>query len=249
MSTQTGDIFGSTSSADSTQSTQTSSVPSTFEDHLKAIKNERGEQKYENLEKALEALKVSQEFIPTLKSQLAEKDEEIKRLKEIADKAASVEDLVSRLTSSPEKQTTPASTFDEQKAAALFKQMMERTNSDQIRKSNLQAVTSNLVNRFGSPDTALKAIKEKAESLGTTSEALRTLAADNPNLVLALFPEATKGSPSPAGVNTAGFMGRQPDTELKRPEKSLLAGATYKDQVEFLRQIRQDVYKKHGIDN
>lgn len=249
MSTQTGDIFGNTGSP--SESTQTPNTPSASDDlvnKLKNIKNERGEQKYDSVAKALEALQASQEFIPTLKSQLAEKDEEIRRLKEIADKAQSVDELVSRLTASNTQPTTPAQTFDEQKAAALFDQLLNKTRAETARAENVRAVTSNLVARFGSTEGAIAALQEKAKSLGTTTDSLRMLAAENPKLVLELFPEPQRTPTAPSSVNSAGFFGKETPTGLEKPTKSLLAGATYKDQLEYLKKIREQVYKQHGID-
>src|SRR3546814_1625181 len=68
-----------------------------YADLLKSIKNESGEQKYDSIEKALEALGHSQSFIPQIKSQLTEKEQELERVKAELSQRQSVEEVMQRL--------------------------------------------------------------------------------------------------------------------------------------------------------
>ncbi|UCW44315.1 hypothetical protein, partial [Pseudomonas phage PPAY] len=65
--------------------------------------------------------------------------------------------------------------------------------------------------------------------------------------VLALFNASTNS----VKLNTATSLNTQlnaPERQpLQRPEKSLLKGATSKEQAEFMRRIREEVYAQHGI--
>jgi len=254
MTTQSDDVFGKEEEVKSQESTQTPesvSVPDALVDKLKAIKNERGEQKYGDVSTALDALLASQEYIPSLKSQLEEKDGEIQKWKELAERATSVDDLVSRLTSQEKPQETPVSSFGEQEAAALFEQLLQQSAKANAEVENVKAVNATLLAQYGSAEAAQQATKEKAASLNVTVEQLKEMAGKNPNLVLALFPEPkpTPKASNLQGVNTAGFMkGRDVPQGVSKPEKSLLVGASYKDQLDYLHAIRHEVYKKNGIE-
>ena len=231
--------------------TPTASPEQQYQDLLNAIRNERGEQKYTDIPKALEGLKNAQEYIPQLKTQLQEREEELARLREELTRKSAVEDVVSQLGTSQTKPNTTDASLDEQKATALFEQLLEQRSAKEAAMSNQQAVTNKLVETFGSQEAAKKAIASKAAELGTTAEEIGQLSMRNPSLVLELFKTVQGGSkstPPKATVNTDAFLG-QPAKEnsLQPPTKSLLAGATYKEQLEYLRQVRADVYKKHGI--
>ena len=58
-----------------------------FADQLSAIVNDGGEQKYSTVEKALEALKASQDYIPTLKTSLEDSQKRVEDLeKQLAER-------------------------------------------------------------------------------------------------------------------------------------------------------------------
>lgn len=237
----------------STPTPSSGSSDSVFADQLAAIRNERGEQKYDSLQKALEALQHSQALIPEQKNQIADLQETVNKLKSELEKRASVEDIVSKLTPSQASTETPEQGLDEEKVSALFEQLLDRRTSAQKEADNKTAVNTALIEKFGSVEAAQAAVKEKAASLGTTVGELQSLSAKSPQMVLAYFDTVSKpqssGSPPSSSVSSDGFLSQKPKEEgLKRPEKSLLAGATYKDQLAYLQEIRKDVYKKYGID-
>ena len=67
-------------------------------------------------------------------------------------------------------------------------------------------------------------------------------------MVLALFNvQASQGAKPTTGSVSIPSSYKPPREELKRPEKSLLSGATSKDQAEFMRKIKEDVYAKYGV--
>ena len=220
---------------------------------LASIKNERGEQKYTDLPKALEGLRNAQEYIPQLKDTLAQREQELEQLREQLTKSSKVEDLVTKLTASQTDQNTTASGLDEQKAMALFEQLLNQKEATKLAESNREVVNTELVTRYGSVESAKNAFEAKAQELGINPAELKRLTESTPKMVLALFPNQG-GSPSAAppksSVNTAAMMSQtKPDQGLTLPGKSLLSGATYKEQLEFMKQVQQDVYKKHGITN
>ena len=79
------------------------------------------------------------------------------------------------------------------------------------------------------------------------TQALQQLSQSSPSAALALFQAAPTAAPS---VTTGSYNMQttaHKEPEIQKPEKSLLRGASTNDQIEFLRQIRESVYKKHGV--
>jgi len=221
-----------------------------YADLLKSIKNENGEQKYDSLEKALEALGHSQTFIPQIKSQLTEKEKELERIKAELAQRESVEEVMQRLIANNqngEDHPPTANGLDEQAVMKLVQQTLNQTKQSEIIQSNQSKVQEALSKKFG--DKASEAVAKKAAELGTTPKELGELASKNPNLILALFNTQGHSDPTPtrSSVNISAIPA--PRTKLERPQKSILSGATTKDQKAFMEQVRAEVYAKHGIDN
>lgn len=221
-----------------------------YADLLKSIKNENGEQKYDTIEKALEALGHSQAFIPQLKSQLSEKEQELGRISAELSQRESVEQVVQRLIASKhdgEGNPPAASGLDEQAVMKLVQQTLQQTEQAKTVEGNIRKVQETLKAKFG--DKAGEAVAQKAAELGTTPEQLGDLASKNPNLILALF--NTQGTKEPSITTSSVHLPPSNNKlpELERPQKSILSGATTKDQKEFMQKVRANVYAKHGIDS
>ena len=58
----------------------------------------------------------------------------------------------------------------------------------------------------------------------------------------------TKSS-TPSFTNTSMHLGlnTQEPAPVGRPDKSLLSGASSKDQAEYMRKIKEEIYRKNGI--
>lgn len=257
MSDQTSDVFKSGGDKSAVTPQESSATPSVtpddvFKDQLATIKNERGEQKYDSVPKALEGLQHAQQYIPELKSELEKHKEELQKLREELAKKESVEDIVARLTASQANSSTTDAALDEQKATALFEQLVAQRDSKLAVATNQKSVQDELVSKFGSAEAANKAVVEKAKELGTTAEELGKLSGMNPKMVLELFKSvrgASSGAPPQSSVASDGFLGKKTEEAgLKPPEKSLLSGATYKEQLSYLQKIRENVYEKYGIE-
>jgi hypothetical protein len=220
---------------------------------LKSIKNENGEQKYDSLDKALEALGHSQQFIPQLKSQLTERETELARVKAELEQRESIEAVVQRLTAreSTEDGNLHANVgLDEQAVRKLVEQSLVKTLTDRDvqtqYQSNVSKVQDALIAQYG--DKTKEVLAEKAAALGTTPKELGDLAGRNPALVLELFKAQGVHTPNPTvrGRNVEPINPQQTE-KLKRPEKSLLSGATNKERAEFMQKIKEQVHAKHGI--
>jgi hypothetical protein len=223
---------------------------SLFADQLKGILNEQGQQKYDSLPKALEGLAHSQQYIPQLKTELLSKEAELVALRAQVAQQASIEDVVSRLSSqqkAPQELGTPPATsgLDEQAVMQLVQQQLGQAKQLDQQSANTAQVQQALSSKFG--DKAAEMVQIKARDLNTTPEALGQLAKQNPSLVLALFNTSASSTTSPTigSVNIPPYSTDRPP--LEKPTKSLLSGATSKQQREFMLKVKADVYAKHGI--
>ena len=220
---------------------------SLFNDQLSMIKNESGEAKYDSVPKALEALQHSQQYIPEIKSQLTAKDTEIAALKEQLAKASTIDEVVDRFTANqgqaPEAIQTSPNALDEQAVIKLMQSHSAQEKQHTIAQANELAVSKVLVDKFG--DKALDALSTKAGELGMTTDAMKSLAQQSPQAVIQMF-GGGQAVHQPVQSSVSMPMG-QPQSVEAQPTKSLLIGATYKDQLSYLNEVRQEVYKKHGI--
>ena len=221
-----------------------------FADQLKAITNEEGNVKYDSVPKALEGLKNAQEYIPQLKQELATRDQRLAELEAELAKRQSVEDVVARLQPTqaqpePAAPTMPQEGLNEEAVAKLFENFLSQKEQKTAMESNRQKVNSTLSGMYG--EKAGEVIATKASQLGLSTTELGDLANTKPDLVLALFNTASK-----SGVNTTSTSYNIPPTHVKqeplaRPTKSLLSGATSREQADFMRQIQAEVYAKYGV--
>lgn len=224
-----------------------------MEDLLKNIVNENGEQKYKDIPTALKALQHSQQFIDTLKSEKHSAEQQLQTVKAELEKVGSVEDVVKKLfddrpePKEPNADPQQVTGLDENKAKELFSQLLEQRSQEERQAANLSTVTSKLSELYG--DKAGEMIKAKAQELGSTTEELKNLSANNPSLVLALF-DSKAVPPSKTPSNSAVIPPHQPpeDDKLAPPETSLLRGASSKDLAAYWDRVRQDVYKRHNIE-
>lgn len=218
-----------------------------FVDQLTSIKNESGEQKYDSVEKALEALQHSQNYIPELKTSLSEKEQEIAALKEELNKRAAVEEVVEKLTANQPDQSTPqVSGLGEQEVLNLVQNFSQQQETQKSKAQNEQMVSDSLFASFG--DSTPKVVADKAAELGMTVEGLQALSQSSPQAALKLFEVKSSGSVkvSTSSVNQ-GLNQNQEDTGLPMPEKSLMLGASHKEQVDHLQKIKARVYKKFDV--
>lgn len=222
-----------------------------YEDLLAEIKNESGERKYDSIPKALEGLRNAQDYIPQLKGDLSKQEQEIIRLREELAKRESVEDVVSRLTSERAKDGTPATEgLDEQKINDIVQSIIQRNSAESQQASNAQVVSSALIAKYGDAEKAKAATAAKAEELGISVKELGELAKKSPKAVLAYFSVAPQGQTktNSGTVNTSPFQRGQEEVKLERPEKSLLAGATSKEQAAYMAAIKAKVYADLGVE-
>lgn len=216
---------------------------------LAGIKNDNGEQKYKTPEDAIKALAASQAHIKTLEQEREAQRVEAEKLREVAKKVDNIDDVIKQLTanneqSKSEKETPSVGGLSADAVAEIVQRTLAQKESAQKAQTNAQMVQKALSEKFG--DKAQEAVAKKAAELGSTPEQLGKLALENPSLVLALFNTAAKPSvqPTSSSVHIPPSTG---DGTLERPTKSLLLGASSKDQMEYMKKIKEHVYKKYDV--
>ena len=184
-----------------TPDTTPSSDP--FEDKLKEITNENGEPKYKDVATAIEALKNSQQFIETLKTEKRTVEEQYQAMKAEMEKMGNIEDFVNRLKpdAEPKKEVetkTAVQGLSEEEVRKLLEQSLSQREKQSAAENNLRQVTEAVSQMHG--DKATSFIKERAKALQTTPAALKELAQSNPTMALTLLggdvKPSSKSSPS-----------------------------------------------------
>ena len=235
---------------DSTKTPQTPQGKD-YTEFLSSIKNESGVQKYDSVEKALEALKHSQEYIPQMKQQLAEKEAALEEALKQADKTDKLTEMLEKLSAKGSqeegKPPVPNESLNEQAVVDMIEKIVSQRDSNKVEQTNLNQVQEVLVNHFG--EKAGEEVNKKAKELGITPKELETLSKKSPKAVLALFGQSTPNGPKLTTGTLSTQLNPPKQEELTRPEKSLLAGASSKDISDFMNKVKESVYKKYNIEN
>jgi hypothetical protein len=216
---------------------------------LAGIKNETGEQKYKTPEDAIKALAASQAHIKTLEQEREAQRVEAEKLREVAKKVESIDEVIQRLTANnersvAEKETPSAGGLSADAVAEIVKRELAAKESNLQAQTNAQIVQKALTDKFG--DKTKEMVAKKAAEIGSSPEQLGKLAIENPSLVLALFNTAPKQSVQPTTPNVI-IPPINGNEQLERPTKSLLLGASSKDQMEYMQKIKAHVYKQYDV--
>lgn len=215
-------------------------------DLLASIKNETGAPKYKDIPTALGALQHSQAFIDQLKAEKTAQEAELLRLKLELEKRSAVEDVVNRLAqNSSNAGTTNPQVLTPEQIAELVQNQLTQHSSTTTKQANLRSVNETLIARFG--DKAGEMLKAKADELGLTVQELGELAQKTPKAVLAYFPQSQQQSSNSTGLNTSAFQNAPQLNDIPVPSKSLLSGASSKEQAAYMAEIRKNIYAKYGV--
>ena len=214
-----------------------------FADQLAAIKNSDGAPKYDTVEKAMEALQHSQQYIPELKDKVSIQEQEINELKAKLEAGQKVQDIVDKQTPPQQEQQT-TEPLGEQAILDIVSSVLSKRSVEDTQQVNSEQVNKALVSKYGA--NAQAEVAKRAKELGMKPSELGALSKSNPAAALALFGE--KVSSSPTTTNSYHIPADQVQHEpVKRPEKSVLSGATSQEQGDLMRRIKEEVYRKHNI--
>lgn len=219
-----------------------------FVEKLMGITRDDGSPKYESVEQALDALKASQEHIAKIERDNAE----LKTKAEQADLLnATLEELKRKNSMNDDKPqgNQPGNGgLNEEAVKELVRKQREEEKQQEAAITNIKTVQDAIIQRVGSKEKAQEFVLNKAKELGISAERLKYISAESPNAALALLGETVKTPTSP-NISSVRLPNTPPTEELKAPELSLLSGrgATGAKQVEYLRRVKEKVYKEHGI--
>lgn len=225
-----------------------------FADQLGNIKGEDGNPKYKSVEDALSALAHSQEHIKRLEAERAADEAEKARLSEELTKMGSVDDFVKRMTENkstpetktPDQPTTPdVSGLKEEDVVGLIKKALADNETQTAQQRNYEQVVSKIKETY--KDKSSEVFNKKAQEMGTSPEKLLNLAKENPKLVLSLFNEVKTSSPTTSSVHIPPKQSNQ-EVVVEQPKKSMLVGASAREQAELWKQIRAKTYQDLGVE-
>jgi hypothetical protein len=244
MTDQSTNLFTSTPAV-TDQQQQQAPVNDPLKDLLASIQNEQGQPKYRDIPSALDGLRHAQSFIETLKAEKQALEAEQLRMRSELEKRQSVEDIVGRLANSQgNASTTNTESITAEQVAEMVKNQFVNIQTETAKKTNLQTVNDTLVKRFG--DKAGEVLKSKADELGITVKQLGDLAQQSPTAVLAYFPSLQQQGSSPS-LNTTAFQQAPSEQDLQSPSKSLLSGASSREQAAYMKAIKEHIHKKYGV--
>lgn len=218
---------------------------------LGSIKNERGEPKYKTLEDALNALRHSQEYIPQLTAKLTEREQELERAKQEAERIAELERTLEALTSgnNNSSQAPAAAAISEEKIAEIVTNTLTKTQREALQKSNIETVRNAVQAQYG--EKAAEVFYGKAKELGMSVEEFNALAAKTPKAVLDLIGVKPVQTPNPAqpvqpsSINTGGMAPPQ-QSFVGRNKTPALVGATSQDLMSEAQAARKMVDELHA---
>lgn len=220
-------------------------------EQLASIKREDGSQMFDSVEKALESLAHAQKIIPTLKEDLKAKEEEVASMATQLEKAATVEDVISRINNSPNETNSNEGVdkVNKDEIGKLVEEQIKAMRESESSESNRRQVNEALVAKYGDAESAKLALKAKAEELGVGPEFFVSMAEKSPKAVLAYFDKAEANpapvtNPNPSSVNL-----RKDDvsSNSSKVEEFSIYTTSSRDQADKMRAIREEVYKELGV--
>lgn len=216
---------------------------------LASIKNERGEQKYKNIEEALKALQSSQEYIPKLHQEIDNLKSQKNTLEEQYEKALSISEKIDLLLEErdrsgapfddnggepppPEPKEPPAqNNLNTDELYRDFRQRMRNEEASLVQQRNFEEVNRALSQMYG--DKAYEFIANKSTEYGMSVEQMKQLASTNPKAALSLLGVSGKKEMNISNSYNSSNFKTTEDNEIRRNQKSLIGGTTADINNEF----------------
>lgn len=215
---------------------------------LGMIKNDQGEQKYQDTTQALNALINAQEHIRKVEADNA-------ALREATSKAATMDEVLNALSAkapaavAPEPQVphaeevqAPAAAVDPAELENLVKQMLTQQTAEQQMASTRDQLVSRIQTQYG--EAASTKLYGTFAALGYSQEETNNLLATKPKMVETLL-ELDKAPPrgTQAPSTNASHFQHKPETPAPSPFKAV----TTAELVDSWRHTANAVNKEHGI--
>ena len=207
---------------------------SDYSEFLDAITNAEGKPKYKTVADALLGAAKAQEHIARIEQENAD-------LRGVAKKVETMEQLLQRLETGKTGDPPAQPKIEDQESQILS--VLEKREAANKERANRQSVLDSLRTKFG--DKAEAVLKAKADDLGLSLSDLGNLAARSPKAVLGYFNSEVKGTPSVLGtVNTDALVPKPADGAAPA---NMLWGASHKEQIAYMRQIKESVNRELGL--
>lgn len=203
---------------------------------LDQIVDENGKRKYASVDKAVSALKASQDYIKQLEKENAQ-------LRDSGVKEDVLEQIFKAINDGKgvsEKEPKQPAT---EEVSKLVEKTLQEIETKKARENNLNTVTTRVRELYG--DKAGEVFYQKAKEAGFDKNDINDLARKNPNAVfkvLGIEPRKPK-EPLPDGVRTDAFSHRQ-----EKPAKSAMGHGSTDDLVKAWRDIQSKVNKKYSVE-
>lgn len=228
MSDQDENIFENkevkTETSAAEEQSKETSVENQYQDILKEITDNDGRQKYDSIDKALQALPHANQHISQLEAELKEMREELQ-------KRATAEELLSKVQEGNGKQTS-SPTLDQNQLTELVESVLSNKEAQKTAQENLKSVNDAMVSYYGDLEKAKEVYSIRAAELGLD---LQELSARSPKAALKLLgigETTSKVTPKSTGsVNTEAFGG----TPRVETPKTVMGASSTKDAVNFWR--------------
>lgn len=186
---------------------------SSYDDLLKSITNEQGNQKFSSVEDVIEGYKASQDFINTLMQEKRQKEQEAL---DLAAKVRSQEELAELLrTRQPESDPQPeapvapaAPSLTQDDVLTILQEQKER----EVQTANVKKVQEACKEAFG--NDFMSKLKEAVASKGLSDDLASQMAKTSPDALLSFIGvEGKKADPLPVNstVNTRQFSTKTED--------------------------------------
>lgn len=220
---------------------------------LSNIKNERGEQKYKNIEEALKALASSQEYIPKLHREIDNLKSHNSVLESQYEKALSIEEKINLLleeqeskqqvfeqeadppkpepVTPPQQENSESNSFDPDNLYKDFRNRMYEEEKNLIAQKNAKDVSDIVYKFYG--EKSGEYISNKATELGMSVESLKNLASSSPKAALSLLGLSGKREMNISNSYNSSNFKTTEDNEIRRNQKSLIGGTTADINNEF----------------
>jgi hypothetical protein len=202
-------------------------TPTLVEDKLKLLLREDGTPKYESVDKAIDALIHSQEHIKKLEEERERERENLSKMQAQEERLRELENTFKSL-SEKKTESAPNTTAREEVDSAKLEDLISKTLADrQVKEAtvkNINTVSDILSQKFG--DRVIEVVTAKTKELGITVDRLKEMAGESPNLVLTLFNEKPRTSPS-SSIESSVRLPLNQKQAIERPklDKPLMSGA------------------------
>lgn len=203
---------------------------------LKEIKNERGEQKYRNVEDALKSVGHAQDYILQLKADIQNKEKELLDAKSKVDELSTFKENYQSLLENKEddeKEITNSfsPSYSQEDILRLVETTLSKKQLEEKQNENAKEVVQTLIRTYGE-EKAKDIFYSKGQEVGLSQAELDSLAKTNPKAVYRIIglnqQNTSVTSPNKTTLNTSAFNPKD-ETFIGRNQKSLAFGATTDD--------------------